>query len=145
MRRPSVMLLLLGGLAAICAVFAACGDDDSTASPSTQASLGGSATATPKKSIIPPSGARIANLLEDPTQFLAQFSTVVLTAKQCDYDKATGVLDCAKSQLGLIQLLPPLPEPNNAQCLVSLSGESPVYVRCTSTSRAFSGVYQIEG
>lgn len=134
--------LLITGCSALFAlvVITACGGDGNNESP-TKVDTG---TPTDGPTATVPADARPANLLEDPTAFLEEFSDEILAERACEYNEANGVVDCREAGAGLIELVPGLPAGRDVECRVMLSGESPVGVRCKSEDPLFAAVYVLE-
>src|SRR3990172_3659970 len=135
----AALALLLLALAAACG-----GDDDDGTPTNVDTGRGGTNTPADQPSPTIPADARPANLLEDPSTFLAQYSEEILAQAECGYDETNGVVDCSEAGAGLIDLVPDLPASTDIECHVLLSQETPVALRCKGQDPLFASVYELE-
>ncbi len=120
MRRP--IAVLLPAFAALLAVIA-CGD-------------GGGSSPSPSQDEI-----KLAVVPASLTDFLAQFSDVVIMQENCAYDQASGLVDCAAR--GLYQLKDGI-QGADAVCRVMLVNDQPVGINCQTQDPLGAITYAIQ-
>jgi hypothetical protein len=90
---------------------------------------------------VPPDALR-AVLVENILEFLTRIGDAIATAKPCDYDEATGLVDCTEAGLEAIVLDPPV-SGTGVECRAILVNDDLIGVSCNSQEPAFASIYEI--